>query len=148
MPQHHAMDEPSSVSARIPIDITVSIGVVTGLHSGQPLRGEQPSRQPSDEAVHDRIAKFKPRDGRSSWNGVAGDVRRVVTAAGPVTAADAARLMSVVTRLAIYCHGLGLGLGNGSWFKPAIIDRFLLERCAHLKPGTHSNYRSTLRRLR
>jgi hypothetical protein len=49
--------------------------------------------------------------------------------------------------LLVWCHGQGLDLVPEVVLHPDTIDRFVARGCAHLSPGSQSNYRSVLYRI-
>lgn len=93
-----------------------------------------------------RIATYVPRDAPPAWSRVANDVRSLVSRAGTNLSYDAAELMSVLARLAIFCDGHGV-INSAVWLEPATVDWFLDLGCAGLSAHTRSTYRARLRRL-
>jgi hypothetical protein len=69
-----------------------------------------------------------------------------VLQADPLLPYDAAELMSVLARLAMFCDGHGV-TDTQAWLEPATIDWFLDLGCAALSSHTRSTYRARLRRL-
>ena len=97
-------------------------------------------------AVERRIATYVPRNAPPAWDRVAGGVRTMVSRAGPGLPYDAAELMSVLARLAMFCDGHGIA-DPMSWLEPTTIDWFLDLGCTGLSTHTRSTYRARLRRL-
>lgn len=93
-----------------------------------------------------RIDTFVPRAAGPAWGRVAPAVRALVAQADPVVPYDAAELLSVLARLAIFCDGHGV-TDTRAWLEPTTIDWFLTAGCAHLSSHTRSTYRARLRRL-
>ncbi|PFG48262.1 hypothetical protein ATK36_3341 [Amycolatopsis sulphurea] len=93
-----------------------------------------------------RVDTFVPRDAGPAWSRVAPAVRALVVQADPMVPYDAAELMSVLARLAVFCDGHGI-TGSAGWLEPATVDWFLDVGCAHLSSHTRSTYRARLRRL-
>lgn len=96
--------------------------------------------------VEQRIASYMPRDAPPAWSHVGDEVRALVAKADPLVPYDAAELLSVLSRLALFCHGQGQP--SRAWLEPSTIDWFLDVGCRHLSSGTRATYRSRLRRLR
>ncbi|RKT51873.1 hypothetical protein [Saccharothrix australiensis] len=93
-----------------------------------------------------RIATYVPRNAPPAWDRVAGEVRALVSRAGPGLPYDAAELMSVTARLAMFCDGHGI-TDPTSWLEPTTVDWFLDLGCVGLSRHTRSTYRARLRRL-
>ncbi|MFD9891551.1 hypothetical protein ACFWY9_19620 [Amycolatopsis sp. NPDC059027] len=93
-----------------------------------------------------RIATFVPRDTPPAWDRVCDRVRALVSQAGPGLPYDAAELMSVVARLAMFCDGHGI-IDARTWLDASTIDWFLDLGCSGLSSHTRATYRARLRRL-
>jgi hypothetical protein len=107
-------------------------------YAGQPVRAREP--------VSAAIAKFNPKNlPVEVWSRIAGFVTDSVERATPHTVTTAMTLMTIVTQLVVWTDRLGLPLEASVVFHPGTIDRFAVEGCAHLRPGTQQNYRTWLR---
>ncbi|MFD0200063.1 MULTISPECIES: hypothetical protein [Saccharothrix] len=93
-----------------------------------------------------RVDTFVPRGAGPAWGRVAGQVRALVLRADPLVPYDAAELMSVLARLAMFCDGHGVAEPR-SWLEPSTVDWFLDVGCVGLSSHTRSTYRARLRRL-
>jgi hypothetical protein len=94
-----------------------------------------------------RVARFSseriPRDARVV---IERFVRDAVDRASPPSR-DAPMFASRTAMLLAWCHGQGLDLVPEVVLQPDTIDRFVAHGCAHLSPGSQSNYRSVLYRI-
>lgn len=84
-----------------------------------------------------------PRDARSL---IEQFVHDAVERTGPLSR-DAPMFASRIAMLLSWCHGQGLELVPEVVLHPDTIDRFVVHGCAHLTPGSRSNYRSVLHRV-
>ena len=99
-----------------------------------------------DESVSDAIARFDPASmPEAQWARIGPLVRTSVEKAAPATVYSARTLLSVTTQLALWADTLGQPIEAEVLFHPDLIDRFVTEGCAHLRPGTRLNYRRQLR---
>ena len=99
-----------------------------------------------DQFVSRAISQFSPRSvPESLWNRAESLVREAAVKAAPRSGLSAQKLMTVITELVVWVDMVGLSLEPSVVFHPDHIDRFVLEGCAHLAPGTRSNYRGQLR---
>jgi hypothetical protein len=97
-------------------------------------------------AVGRRVETFVPHDAGPAWTRVAPAVRALVLQADPLVPYDAAELLSVLARLAMFCDGHGV-TDTRAWLTPTTIDWFLDLGCTGLSSHTRSTYRARLRRL-
>ncbi|GAA3161153.1 hypothetical protein GCM10010466_60120 [Planomonospora alba] len=95
-----------------------------------------------------RIDTYVPAGSPPGWSRVAGQVRRTVATAEPLTPYSAAELLSVLARLALFADAEGLPARPEVWLSREVIERFIAVGCAHLASGTRATYRSRLLRLR
>lgn len=99
-----------------------------------------------DRFVSRAISQFSPRNvPESLWSRAESLVREAAVKAAPRSGLSAQKLMTVITELVVWVDMVGLSLEPSVVFHPDHIDRFVLEGCAHLAPGTRSNYRGQLR---
>ena len=106
--------------------------------AGQPVR--------IDEPVSQVINRFSPRSlPTGQWARIEALVRESVRQATPATAHIAEGLMTKITQLAAWVDTIGQPLEPEVVFHPDTIDRFVVDGCTHLAPGTRNNYRSDLR---
>ncbi|MEW2518631.1 hypothetical protein [Actinacidiphila alni] len=75
-------------------------------------------------------------------------MRRIVSIADPITPYNAGELLSVLTRLALFCDSEGLPALDKVWLSREVIERFIAVGCPQVGPGSRANYRSRLLRLR
>jgi hypothetical protein len=107
-------------------------------YAGQPVRAGEP--------VSQVINRFSPRSlPPGQWARIEALVRESVRQASPVTAHTAEGLMTKITQLAAWVDTIGQPLEPEVVFHPDTIDRFVVDGCTHLAPGTRNNYRSDLR---
>jgi hypothetical protein len=107
-------------------------------YAGQPVRGTEP--------VSAAMARFTPNSvPKPVWSRIGGFVTAAVEQATPYTVTTAMTLMTIVTQLVVWTDRLGFPLESDQIFHPGNIDRFVVEGCAHLRPGTRQNYRTWLR---
>ncbi|WP_196450583.1 hypothetical protein [Planomonospora sp. ID82291] len=99
-------------------------------------------------SVAQRIDTYIPAGSPPGWSRVAGQVRRTVATAEPLTPYSAAELLSVLTRLALFADAEGLPARPEVWLSREVIERFITAGCLHLASGTRATYRSRLLRLR
>ncbi|MGV9310332.1 hypothetical protein ACWENQ_40875 [Nonomuraea sp. NPDC004354] len=95
-----------------------------------------------------KITSYRPRHAPPGWEAVADQVRATVAASAPWVGYRIERLLHVVGRLAIWCHGRGLPADPEVWLRHETIDAFVLAGCADLAPRTAQTYRSWLRQVR
>jgi hypothetical protein len=98
------------------------------------------------EPVSAAIARFTPSSVPDEvWSRIGVFVSTSVEQATPHTVTTAMTLMTIVTQLVVWTDRLGLPVEASVVFHPGTIDRFAVEGCAHLRPGTQQNYRTWLR---
>ena len=108
--------------------------------SGEPL--------PGADRVSAIIMRFSPRRVTvAAWARAEGVVREIVTVAAPDSPPHAEQQLSVVAQLALWADRLGQPLEARWLLSPEVIDRFIVDGCAHLSKGTRLNYRTQLRRI-
>ncbi len=95
-----------------------------------------------------KITSYRPRSAPPGWEAVADQVRATVAASAPWVGYRIERLLHMVGRLAIWCHGRGLPADPEVWLRHETIDAFVLAGCADLAPRTAQTYRSWLRQVR
>lgn len=95
-----------------------------------------------------RIDSYVPSGSPPGWSRVAGEVRRVVAAAEPLTPYSAGELLSVLAKLALFADGEGTAARAEAWLSREYIERFIGVGCPHVGSATRGNYRSKLLRLR
>ncbi|WP_433259259.1 hypothetical protein ACQPYK_49660 (plasmid) [Streptosporangium sp. CA-135522] len=95
-----------------------------------------------------KITSYRPRNAPPGWEAVADQVRATVAASAPWVSYRIERLLHVVGRLAIWCHGRGLAADPEVWLRHETIDAFVLAGYADLAPRTAQTYRSWLRQVR
>lgn len=108
--------------------------------------GEPVADGPDD--VTAAVDRFAPSDvPLEVWGRVERLVRGWVEEVGPPTVRRAKTLMNAGAQLALWADARGQPLDAQTLLHPTTIDRFFAEGCAHLTPGTRTNYRSMLRLL-
>jgi hypothetical protein len=96
--------------------------------------------------VSETIARFTPDSvPAAAWGRLGPTVCAWVEQAAPDSAYKASTLLSITTQAAVWADAIGLPLVADTVLHPDVIDRFVLEGCAHLAPGTQINYRRQLR---
>lgn len=95
-----------------------------------------------------RIRNYRPRLPRQQWAPVADQVRATVAAAAPATCYDAAHLLYVVGRIAVWADRTGLPRDPGLWLRTETIDGFILLGLAGQEGSSRQTFRTWLRRTR
>jgi len=104
--------------------------------------------QPPPREVEHKILTYRPQLPAQHWNTVAEFTRTVVTAARPANEAIAARMLHLVSRLAVWAwQTAGVELTVAAVLRRDIIDRFVTDIYRHDAASTRSRAATVLSHL-
>ncbi|WP_221762254.1 hypothetical protein [Nonomuraea sp. WAC 01424] len=101
-----------------------------------------------DPDTSQAITTYRPQHAPPEWDLIADTVRMLVAASARTSPYRVQRLLTVTTRLAVWCHRTGLPDDPEVWLRHETIDAFVLTGCTDLAPGSAQTYRSWLRHMR
>jgi hypothetical protein len=94
------------------------------------------------------IKRFEPSAADPSvWAAIAPLAREWVEIVAPQTRDQAVELMSRTAAFLVWLYEQGVDLRPEVALAPSTLDRYVKVGCAHLAPGTRTNYRRLLRKI-